>query len=352
MDKKLRTGFTLTELIVSLIIIFLLVSLMIPTNCSRSGEFARRAACSNNMAQLAKAHAIIPIKRNASFGGYLEPRRVADNATFPDEDPSTPEREIMVAWPTKLLPAIEQMTLHDQLLSGDKNFNLDAPPMIEVFNCPSDPPVDPAAGVLGYVVNSGMPDLPAANASQPSDLRANGVFHDQRPGRFGPKVRWSDMKDGHSTTILLSENIHRDPPGSAKQPGNTWLRPAPGAANPEQWYGMVWVVDPQSPRSPRVSQLDRFNQDSRSASELDQPYAASGMRFARPSSNHPGVFVVAFCGGNTREINQDIDYAVYQQLMTPDGAKAAPANAPNQRYESTFPVDQRFMTPPLTDADY
>jgi hypothetical protein len=161
-----------------------------------------------------------------------------------------------------------------------------------------------------------------------------------------------DIKDGTSVTILLSENVHRDPPGSPKRPGNTWLRPAASATNLEQWYGMVWVVDTQNPRSPQPALMDRFNQDTRPKSKLDQPYAASGTRFARPASNHPDVFNVAFCGGNVKEFNQDIDYAVYQQLMTPDGARAAPANAPNQRFETTLPDDQRFMNPPLTEADY
>ncbi|MBA4106743.1 MAG: hypothetical protein C0485_13385 [Pirellula sp.] len=351
MNKKLQPGFTLVELIVCLLIVFMLVGLIVPSTCCPSRERARQTVCTHNLAQLAKAHAIIMINRS-ELDGYLGLLKINDDATFRDEDPLTPEREIMVAWPTRLLPTIEQVTLHDQILSGGRDFNLNAPPLIEIFYCPSDPPIDMATGSLGYVANSGMPDLLAASQSQPSDLRANGVFHDQRPGRFGPKFRWSDFKNGHSTTILLSENIHRDPPGSASQPGNTWLRPAAGATNLEQWYGMVWVVDPQNPRSPRFQLMEPLGRDMRSESELDQPYAASGTRFARPASNHPDVFNVAFCEGNAREISRDIDYAVYQQLMTPDGQKAAPADAPNQRFEKTLPADQRFMNPPLTDADY
>ena len=246
------------------------------------------------------------------------------------------------------------MTTYEQLISNDdyRALIFDSPPSKDIFLCPSDPQINPDAAGLSYVANSGMPDLLAASEGQTSDLRANGVFHDQRPGRFGPKMRFADMKDGASTTILLSENIHRDPPGSASQPGNTWLRPAAGATNLEQWYGMVWVVDPQNPRSPQPSLLDRFNRDTRPESQRDQPYAASGTRFARPSSNHADIFNVAFCGGNVREVSQNIDYAVYQQLMTPDGQKAAPADAPNQRFEKTLPDDERFMNPPLTDADY
>lgn len=253
------------------------------------------------------------------------------------------------------MPAIEEATLYQKIVdsSADDASLHDQPPGTGIFLCPSDPQLEAAPGGLSYVVNSGMPDLISPSGSQPSDLKANGVCHDQRPGRFGPLVSLGrDLKDGASTTILLSENIHRDSAGSASQPGNTWLRPAAGATNLEQWYGMVWVVDPQNPRSPQASLVDRFNRDTRPESQRDQPYAASGTRFARPASNHPGVFIVAFCEGNTKEISQDIDYAVYQQLMTPDGRKAAPGDAPNQPFEKTLPETQRFMNPPLMEADY
>lgn len=352
MANKVHPGFTLIELIVCALIVFMLAALIIPANGRRPREYSRQNICSWNQIQLAKAQAIVATSFRDEFRGYIEPLRIADDAAPPDEDPVTPSRELMVAWPVRLLPALESTALYDLLRSGDKDFNLNSPPPIELFVCPSDPPVGPMAGNLSYVVNSGMPDLANASNTQPSDLPANGVSHDQRPGRFGPKVTLRDLRDGQNCTILLSENNQRDPAGSAKQPGNTWLRPAPGIANPEQWYGMVWLVDPQNPRAPRAELAERFNQDTRPKAEWDQPYAASGTRFARPSSNHPGVFNVVFCGGNAKAIDENIDYAVYQQLMTPNGHKAAPADAPDRPFEKTLPDDQRFMNPPITDADF
>jgi hypothetical protein len=350
-EEDLRLRFTLKELFVASTILTLLLALAVSSVTSGQRQ-SRIRTCEENLRQFARASAIRATSQPATLGGYLEPLRAAANSTITEEDPATAAHELIVAWPTRLLPFLESSPLWEQINDGDKNLNLNAPPPMEIFYCPSDPPVDPTAGGLSYVVNSGMPDLVEASESQPSDLRANGVRHDLRPGRFGPKLRWQDIKDGASVTILFSENIHRDPPGSPKQPGNTWLRPAAGATNLEQWYGMVWVVDPQNPRSPHASLLERFNRDSRPESQRNQPYAASGTRFARPASNHPEVFNVAFCGGNVRTIRDAIDYAVYQQLMTPDGAKSAPADAPDERFEKTLPDDQRFMNPPLTDADY
>lgn len=352
MSDERRPWFTLTELAVVVFIFFLLAALLFPA-VSTPRSVYRTAGCVNNLRQLAMAHLERATRHpSGGFGAYLAPQLLLENAPTPDDDPSTPAPELWVAWPTKLLPSLDSQTLYEQILSGDKNLDLNAPPRIDVFVCPADPQVDPRSGGLSYVVNSGMPDLANASDTQPSDLPANGVCHDQRPGRFGPQVGMRDIKDGQNYTILLSENIHRDPAGSAQKPGNTWLRPAARATNLEQWYGMVWVVDPQSPRSPRFQLTEPLGRDMRSASELDQPYAASGTRFARPASEHAHVFNVAFCGGNVREISRDIDYAVYQQLMTPNGHKAAPADAPDQPFEETLPDDQRFMNPPITDADY
>jgi hypothetical protein len=355
MSDEIRRRFSMVDALVVGVVLFLLAALLFPAvNVGRVP--ARRTQCMNNIRSLALANVVNATRgANGAFGGYLEALPIAGATMTPEAtEPPDSRREIIVAWPTKLLPALDEMTLYEQLLGNDdyRELIFDSPFTLEIFLCPSDPQIDPAAGGLSYVANTGMPDLVEASEGQPSDLRANGVCHDQRPGRFGPKVRMTDVKDGQSTTILLSENIHRDPPGSAQQPGNTWLRPATGATNLEQWYGMVWVVDPQSPRSPLASLMERFNRDTRPESQQDQPYAASGTRFARPSSNHAGVVNVAFCGGNAREISENIDYAVYQQLMTPDGQKAAPADAPAQRFEKTLPENQRFMNPPITDADY
>ena len=51
------------------------------------------------------------------------------------------------------------------------------------------------------------------------------------------------------------------------------------------------------------------------------PPSTSTIQHARPASNHNGVCVFAFCGGNVRPISEDIDYRVYKQLMTPYGGQ-------------------------------
>lgn len=352
MGEEYRRRFSFVDGFVAGIILFLLFLLAAPVLFHKPSQRLQLVNCSRNLMQLARANAAVATKFRGELHGYLEPLRIKIDAVTPDEVSATPSRELIVAWPAKLLPDLDEQVLYKQVLNGDKSFDVNALPRLDILVCPADSLLDLDSGALSYVVNSGMPDLANASDTQPSDLRANGICHDQRPGRFGPQVGLRDIKDGQNSTILLSENIHRDRPGSAQQPGNTWLRPAPQAENPEQWYGMVWVVDPQNPRSPRADLAERFNRDTRPESERDQPYAASGTRFARPASNHGNTFNVAFCGGSVKEIDENIDYVVYQQLMTPNGAKAALADAPDQPFEKTLPDNQRFMNPPITDADF
>jgi prepilin-type processing-associated H-X9-DG protein len=44
----------------------------------------------------------------------------------------------------------------------------------------------------------------------------------------------------------------------------------------------------------------------------------------RPSSPHPGGFLVTYCDGHTAFMSQDIAYQIYAALMTPRGSQARP----------------------------
>jgi hypothetical protein len=198
-----------------------------------------------------------------------------------------------------------------------------------------------------------------------SDLKANGICHDLRNGRKGPTV--SDIKDGANTTLLLSENVHKDVNDIVTGQLATWLGPVQEKSlddqnplatnnlvdmrcNPEQRFGMVWVYAPDDPVNPDTALLDKFNRDTRPPNLSGFDYGKVnngriGSRFARPSSEHPEIFIAVFCGTNIRDISENIDFRVYQQLMTPNGQKAAVVSDPTNYLEE-------FMNPPLSDADY
>lgn len=301
-----------------------------------------RDRCHNNLKQLGLATINMATSARGVYPGYLQVKNLDPQlGAAGDRYPATEEIDMEMGWAAVLLPHLEQQALWDSIRSKS-DFDWRNPPQLEVFNCPSDPQPDPRSLAMSYVANSGMPDIAGPLGDDPSDLKANGIFHDLRPNRNGPQLRSSgDIRDGSSTTLLFVENVHRD----HIEFGHNWLAPSSTASNPEQWYGFTWVFDQNNPLEPSKELFEGFNRDTRSKKEVESPYSQFGSRFARPASNHPGVFVVIFAGGNSRSIHEDIDYRVYQQLVTPHGAKARSLAAP----ETDMKV---FMARPLTDADF
>lgn len=57
--------------------------------------------------------------------------------------------------------------------------------------------------------------------------------------------------------------------------------------------------------------------------------AVGSFEVARPSSHHSGVVVGAMLDGSTSSISEDIDYTVYQALLTPQTKQS---DVPNPAY--------------------
>lgn len=348
MKQPLRRGFTLVELLVVIAIIGVLVGLLLPA-VQAARETARKTTCSNNIRNIAIGMVDSSLAGGkGSFPGWADEVKVQSG---------TRTGTLSIPWSAKLLPRIEQQTLWEQIQTSNNGagFDLTAPPKLEIYGCPSDAGTDPKLGTLSYVVNAGMPDPLAPDiltGTNVSDVKANGVCHDLRRGRKGPKV--TTVKDGMDTTLLVSENIHRD--------RTTWASPLQNQPlvtmadietdmklNPEQRFGFMWVYDPNTaPAPPAPSILQPFNRDMLAANGGYSDFS-TGHRYARPASEHPDVFVVAFCGGTVRDINQGIEYRVYQQLMTPEGMKAHDL-VTDTIIENV--ANKRFMNPPLNAGEY
>jgi len=343
-----RRGFTLVELLVVIAIIGTLVGLLLPA-VQAARENARQTTCSNNLRNLAMAmQAQLTSKQR--FPGYLQLERL-DTATGNDEyDDGTGTSQpldVEISWAAKLLPNLDNRSLWDQLRSGNNiSFNYTSPPRLDVFLCPSDVKTDAKAGLLSYVANTGAPDL--LTGTGPSDYKANGIFHNLLPGQQGPTVRDSDIRDGMANTLLLSENIHRD-----EGVGN-WLRPTNTSAHFEQLFGMVWhVVNPGDPpvlTIPTPASQERINRDDpiTPVSSYSTTAGAGPTQYARPASEHPELFIAAFAGGNVQKVRDNIDYLVYQRLLTPNGGKVEdPADPPN-----VMAIQNLRLLPTPADSDY
>ncbi|MEQ8838506.1 MAG: hypothetical protein RID07_17000, partial [Lacipirellulaceae bacterium] len=88
----------------------------------------------------------------------------------------------------------------------------------------------------------------------------------------------------------------------------------------------------------------------RESSPAPASYGAAGFIYARPASDHPGIFIAAFCDGGVKTLDESISYQVYQQLMTPVGAKARETEDTTTGSPPNYL--QGFMSPPLSDSDF
>nr|WP_039961673.1 DUF1559 domain-containing protein [Rhodopirellula europaea] len=249
---------------------------------------------------------------------------------------------------------------------GGEGFHTLAAPNLAIMQCPSNPVAQGSNGVNSYIANTGLchstgsSDFQAAVGFLESQDRANGVFNckynvirsGMSPPRHsgeGPKVRLDDFKDGAGNTLLFSENVQALPwfmPGLVNASD---LTVASGETDvvfsqfdARYIHGMVWhYADPDSgnvsfpwnrlgtgaPVPPTaVNSLIKINGGGTTVSEeiFNLQLGASNATslaplLARPSSAHTDGVNAAMADGGTRFIPDNIDYRVYQALLTPRG---------------------------------
>lgn len=196
--RSRRRGFTLIELLVVIAIIAVLIALLLPA-VQQAREAARRSQCKNNMKQLGLA-----------MHNYHETHR-----TFP------PGRLVTTVSSNghcfsayaHLLPFLDQAPLY-QLV--DFNSNPDIIPgnnavatgqNLPVLQCPSDLMVTMQAGfgIHNYPLSTG--NTFPVSPRNPSGVKVTGIFFENSA------VKMSDITDGSSMTVCISETVKADPTG-------------------------------------------------------------------------------------------------------------------------------------------
>ena len=281
MSHSARSGFTRVELAVVLVVLGLMLALLLPAlQSSRSG---RRAPCLNNLRNIGLA-LLSWETAHQHFPGYR-------NRLDSDRD----GRPVVTGWVAPILPQLERNDLWE--IYRDPNVPADEKPdpRLSILICPNDPTTEDAP--LSYVVNCGLPG--------DSDTVGDGVFfnHDVASEPIQQSLDFISKHDGAQNTLMLSENLQ----------AGLWTDTT------EADVGMVWLKSPGP-----------YSHISQGSDVGDRP---QDIRYARPSSGHGGGANVVFCSGAARFLDEDIDYRVYQHLMTPDSAAAG---IPGELYEGDF----------------
>ncbi|HVT29679.1 MAG TPA: DUF1559 domain-containing protein [Lacipirellulaceae bacterium] len=381
--SRRRFAFTLVELLVVIAIIGTLVALLLPAVPNARAR-ARQLSCLNNVKQIA----IAMMNYDSSKGqlpGYTQfiKRGSLDYASiyydggarqfgveskvFPSAPTTSQLKDVSAfSWATMLLSRLERQDIWDAIVQPPvvqppvPQGKVPVPP-IAIFVCPSDRDVasQPDLAGLTYIANCGAWDRDTGGNFIPppnGDTIDNGVFFSNadfaRAGATAPIPRISGIKDGSGTTLMFSENIHKsyDPVDASGAPAFGWL------FGSEQQLGMVWVdpnnnsTSPKQPVGVSVNDQEAINRDTNASGPVNYP--SNIPRYARPASGHANGVNVAFCDGHGMFLRDDIDYLVYQQLMTPNGRKCVDPVDPSMNLNSGQSIYLFRAAPPLAEKDY
>ena len=155
-------------------------------------------------------------------------------------------------------------------------------------------------------VNFGASDfLSGANVG---DTKENGMFMNLTLGTVNSSL--GGIKDGASTTLLLSENIQ-------KASTFTWLGVSDNQCG-EQQFGMDWVVN----TNPTPSSPPGLTDQARISDAPGNTYPEDKPLYARPGSSHPSGSVNAFLPTvMVGPFSRRSTTSCISNYLTPNGAK-------------------------------
>ena len=336
--QQKRSAFTLVELLVVIAIIGILIGMLLPA-VQQVREAARRAACMNNIRQLA-----LSMHNYESTFERFPPGTQRNNGNNVRHDPiwprtngAGPHQGRTVGWGMFILPFIEQNTLQEEMKNATNNWNdnwwqktrasgeLIASAVLPPFICPSDDSPDNeynkfythknitngAYGKSNYVACLG--NCWAYQHTWVNKQNKIGIFS------HNTKTTFANIADGSSNVILIGERASR----TEKESG------APsGYGNPERLnYGAIWAgwsfknqtsTPNAQERAPEYAALGIAFEGGNGAE-----WGVNGFRSSQSiaSSFHPGGATVAMADGSGHFLNENISIRTLRHLAAmKDGA--------------------------------
>ncbi|MEW4530904.1 DUF1559 domain-containing protein [Maioricimonas sp. JC845] len=320
-----RTGFTLAELLVSLGIVGLLVSLLLP-GIQNSRAQARQAQCANNLRGLAAA----AMNYESVHGGL--PRTSSSGGD--DGISDSPHRHLMAFLDESVARQIDFDDHTPPLTNPDARIIMNSPDnerlrerQLPFLVCPSD---DAPPGSTNYRANVGasVQVLRFRPPGSGEELAQSGAFV------FGRQVSLAEFRDGQSNTALFSERVVGDrqadrytpfrdlfaPPGPIFITTDAALHACRSLASSDppatySWMGTSWLIGGHlhtwynHVAGPNSRIPDCANGGGRLIND-----GGRGIFSAR--SLHAGGVNVAFADGAVRFVSQQIDLSVWRSLGT------------------------------------